>query len=145
MMDINRGSLRDRAKLVVEFIERNGTPDRHCCLAMEKSTMYCSSLYGDQKNLAQFDNNGVEYVVFKLDKLQEVGSFRHKAMKAIDAAESRGGTLIDRKEAFKKAMYPDLANFIVVDQEHGFYSWFSFDNYLWEDRGRLRYYVWVYG
>lgn len=144
-VDISRGLLRDRAKLVVEFIERNGTPDRHCCLAMKKSTVYCSSLYGDNETLAQFDNHGIEYVIFNLAKLEEIPDFRKKALKAIEVAEERGGSLVKRKESFKKAFYPDKANVIIVDRDHGFYSWFSFDNYLWEDRGSLRYYVWVYG
>lgn len=144
-IDISRGLLRDRAKLVVDFIERAGTPDRHCCLAMKKTTIYCSSLYGDDETLAQFDNNGIEYVLFRLSKLEEIRDFRKKALRAIEAAEERAGPLVKRKEAFKKAFYPDKANLIIVDRDHGFYSWFSFDNYLWEDRGSLRYYVWVYG
>lgn len=144
-MDINRGSLKTRARLVVEFIERDGTDDRHCCLAMEKNTTYCSSLYGDNRLLAQFDNNGIEYVIFKLTKMSKIENFKKKALRAIEAAEEQGGSILERKEAFKKAMHPEKANFIVVDKEHGFYSWFSFDNYFWVDRGNLRYYAWVYG
>lgn len=144
-IDISRGLLRDRAKLVVEFIERGGTTDRHCCLAMKKTCIYCSSLYGDSETLAQFDNNGIEFVIFKLTKLNEIADFKRKALKAIEAAEEKGGSLEKRKETFKEAFYPEKANLIVVDRDHGFYSWFSFDNYIWEDRGSLRYYVWVFG
>ena len=143
-VDLKHGTLKERAKLVAEFLDCHGKKGRHCCLAMPKSTIYCSSLYGDDTMLAQFENHGIEYLIFKLYPMEEIRDFKRKVLRAIDAAEDRGGSLINRKERFKHCLLPFKANFIIVGRDHGFYSWFSSDNCLWEDRGDIRYYVWIY-
>lgn len=149
------GNLDERAKCVVEFIERSsgGIRDRHFCVAISPNAeMYLNVFvvkFGTEKNLqaGKFENNGTDFMIGKLSEFGKIRNFKDRVVCAIDEAEATSmyDSLKEKARVFGKVFGRDVNLLLVRGKEHlsGVYVRNVKDNFYSEARGDVKYVAWI--
>jgi hypothetical protein len=161
-----KGSYYNRAKTVIDFLSfRNQTNAYFCVTRSLKSQIvfdvWTASITKDKNNnenwnLGEFENNGALFIVGQQTKNGEISDFKRKVKSAIDSVELNVGIskemkiqeILEKKKEKFKTIFEGKYNLIIVngnEHESGFHGDFSWNNFICEQRGDLKYIVWVYG
>lgn len=147
-----KGTFDERAKTVIDFIERANTHEKHFCIALKPNAetyfdiyLIEQSFFSSKKNIkmAEFENNGTLFIIGTLAKNQKIDDFQKRAIEAIDLAESKGGTLKEKGKQFRETL--SEANLVLItgkEIQSGFYVCHTLNNYHSEMRGDTKYIVW---
>lgn len=153
-----KGSYYDRAKLVSDFMnyQCDAKKNNFVIARNPESTEMSYSLYSiverdeEGNNLnwetAYFTNNRTHFMIGNLLSLAKIKDFKRNAILAIDSAETRGGTIIEKIIRFLD-IFQNSANLIIIKGKESDYSYnlyYKYGNYLEEIRGDTKYILWVY-
>ena len=138
------GTLHERSKTVIHFLERGSDDERYFTIADKFNTYGSSSTMSTKNGYSKFHNNGVDFYIGELKDLKKVDEFKRKVIDAIDAAENKGGLTTEKRKVFKQ-VFKENVN-IIVGNEHDF-SVFSnsfYDLFFYSEvRDKTRYVAWL--
>lgn len=139
LVDICRGIYDERANLIVKYTN----PYPTCCFAYNSSIEIEYSFFARDDIIVKFSNHNVQYLLFKYEFLPEIPNFKRNAIRAIDSAEAKGGSLKERLQRILD-VFIGKANILIHGDNEEFGICTSAEDFYWhEKRGDLVYHIWI--
>ena len=139
LVDICRGIYYERANLIVKYTYQYPT----CCFVYNSSVEVEYSFFAIDNIIVKFENHNVQYLLFKYEFLPEIPNFKRNAIRAIDSAEAKGGSLKERLERISD-VFIGKANILIHENTEEYGICTSSEDFYWhEKRGDLVYHIWI--
>ena len=135
------GTLKERAKTVRDYVDLKYGED-HFVIAAEAVnrswSVYVTNGY------SQFTNNGVNYYIGEQTAFSKVEDFKRKVILAIDSAETKGGTLSEKRNRFLEIFTENVNVVVAKASEAGVHFSYRYGCEFEETRNGTTYEAWIY-